>query len=203
MTNIISTLRQRRAPRAILTSGLLALGVAMVAPAAAHADSVTPPAVPGILTVPAGHKPFAEGYATGTQNYQCRLEAGQYTWAFTGPVATLQTNHGAIQHFLSANPDEGGTARATWQAADGSTIWAKKAQESPVSGAIPWLLLTVVGDAGGSDGGDRLSQASYIHRVNTTGGQAPTSGCDAMTVGATQNVPYTADYVFYKDASQD
>ena len=48
-----------------------------------------------------------------------------------------------------------------------------------------------------------MSQASYIHRVNTTGGLAPTSGCNGSTVGATQNVPYTADYIFYKDATQD
>ena len=71
------------------------------------------------------------------------------------------------------------------------------------SGAIPWLLLEVVGDADGFDGGDRLSQASYIHRVNTTGGKAPSSGCDASTAGTTQAVPYTADYIFYKDANVD
>ena len=195
--------------RRIISSILALTGATVLAvPGAARADTITPPAVPGILTVPAGHKPFAEGHATGTQNYQCRQDAGQYTWAFTGPAATLQTNHGPIQHFLSANPDEGGTARATWQGSDGSTVWAKKVQESSdaafvEAGAIPWFLLQVVGHADGFDGGDRLSQASYIQRVHTTGGRAPASGCDASTVGATQAVAYTADYVFYKNATVD
>ena len=75
MSNIISTLRSRHARRAVLASGLLALGATVAAPAVTHADSVTPPAVPGILAVPAGHKPFAEGYAVGTPNSQCRLES--------------------------------------------------------------------------------------------------------------------------------
>jgi hypothetical protein len=195
--------------RRIFSSILALTGATVLAvPGAARADNVTPPAVPGILTVPAGHKPFAEGHATGTQNYQCRQDGGQYTWAFTGPLATIQASHGSIQHFLSSNPDEGGAARATWQAGDGSTVWAKKVQESSDAafvepGAIPWFLLEVVGEADGFDGGDRLSQASYIHRVNTSGGKAPTSGCDASTTGTTQAVAYAADYVFYKDATID
>jgi hypothetical protein len=39
--------------------------------------------------------------------------------------------------------------------------------------------------------------------VNTSGGNAPVGGCDASTAGTTQAVPYTADYVFYKDATID
>jgi hypothetical protein len=39
--------------------------------------------------------------------------------------------------------------------------------------------------------------------VNTSGGRAPVTGCDASTVGATQAVPYTADYIFYKDSTTD
>ena len=113
-----------------IISSIVALAGATIlgGPGVARADNVTPPAVPGNLAVQAGHKPFAEGHATGTQNYQCREDGGRYTWVFTGPVATLQTSHGPIQHFLSSNPDEGGTARATWQAGDGSTAWAKKVQ---------------------------------------------------------------------------
>jgi hypothetical protein len=196
--------------RHIITSILVLTGATVFAvPGAARADNVTPPAVPANLTVEAGHRPFMEGRAIGTQNYECRASGGVYAWAFTGPIATVDASHGTIEHLLSGNPDEGGTARATWHSTrDGSTVWAKSIQPSDdpafvESGAIPWLLLEVVGQTGGLDGGDRLSQATYIHRVNTSGGRAPASDCNASTAGATQAVPYTADYIFYKDASLD
>ena len=64
--------------------------------------------------------------------------------------------------------------------------------------AIPWLLLRTVSTTPGPDGGDRLTHTTYIQRVNTTGGLAPASGCDAAALGAASNVPYTADYYFYK-----
>jgi hypothetical protein len=40
---------------------------------------------------------------------------------------------------------------------------------------------------------------SYIQRIATTGGLAPAaSTCDETTVGTIAEVPYTADYVFWK-----
>ena len=56
-----------------------------------------------------------------------------------------------ITHFLSPNPDEGDLPRATWQhSRDTSRIWgnvvASSSDPSFVRrGAIPWLLLEVVG----------------------------------------------------------
>jgi hypothetical protein len=38
----------------------------------------------------------------------------------------------------------------------------------------------------------------YIQRLNTVGGVAPAEPCDAKTVGSKKAVPYSADYVFYK-----
>lgn len=44
--------------------------------------------------------------------------------------------------------------------------------------------------------GDRLAQTTFIQRVATTGGLAPAAGeCEA---GAQVEVPYTADYYFWK-----
>jgi hypothetical protein len=56
-------------------------------------------------------------------------------------------------------------------------------------------LLKVEGAEQGPNGGSLLSQTTFIQRVNTSGGIAPTGAC---TVGATAFVPYTTDYVFYK-----
>jgi hypothetical protein len=38
---------------------------------------------------------------------------------------------------------------------------------------------------------------TYIQRLDTVAGLAPTTGCDATTVGTTARVDYTATYFFY------
>jgi hypothetical protein len=104
-----------------------------------------------------------------------------------------------ITHFLSPNPFEPGTPpRATWQdSEDTSKVWglAIASAPAPVTGAIPWLLLKVVGAQDGPTGGDELSETTYIQRLTTAGGVAPSTPC---TVGTMALVPYTADYFFYK-----
>ena len=64
--------------------------------------------------------------------------------------------------------------------------------------AIPWLLLSPVSKGAGPDG-DRLAHTTYIQRIATTGGLAPAAAlCNAGTVGTVAEVPYTADYYFWK-----
>jgi Protein of unknown function (DUF3455) len=178
-------------------------------PPGLSAYDLTPPAVPAGLEVPVGHAPFLQGYATGTQNYICLPDkAGPgVVWTLFGPQATLFNNDDMqiITHFLSPNPDEGGTARATWQhSRDTSTVWAKRIESSSdpavvESGAIPWLLLQVVGADLGPTEGHRLTETTHIQRVHTSGGLEPPTGCArASDVGQQALVPYTADYIFYK-----
>ena len=85
-------------------------------PQPAHADHVTPPPVPANIQVPAGNKAFLEGHAVGTQDYICLPSGSGFAWTFFGPQATLfnDDEEQVITHFLSPNPDEGGTPRATW-----------------------------------------------------------------------------------------
>src|ERR1700730_1635693 len=195
------------APRLSPTMCLAALAVALTVlqPPPACADRANPPPVPpnipDILQVPAGNKVFREGDAIGTQDYIC-LPTG---WTFFGPQATLFNEHDEqiITHFLSPNPFEqapnpfeNGLPRATWQdSEDTSKVWGAALHSFPVTGAIPWLLLQVVGAQDGPTGGDELSETTYIQRLNTVGGLAPTTAC---TVGTMALVPYTADYFFYK-----
>jgi len=66
-------------------------------------------------------------------------------------------------------------------------------------GAIPWLLLKVVGTQDGPTDGDKLSETTSIHRLNTSGGIAPSTGCAlSADIGKREFVPYEADYFFYK-----
>ena len=181
-------------------------------------DFLTPPAVPAELQVPEGNAPFLKVNATGSQNYLCLLStsgttAGKYTWKFIGPQATLfmpvKWIGGDIPvqvgtHFLSYNPAED-LGRPTWQSSlDTSAVWGKQLASSTDSrfveaGAIPWLLLQVVRSKRGPSGGDILAQATYIHRIKTSGGAAPAAVCsETENNGVTMFVPYTADYVFYR-----
>ena len=68
-------------------------------------------------------------------------------------------------------------------------------------GAIPRLLVTIVGDQAGPTSGDRLTRTTFIQRVNTSGGVAPSTGCaSASDIGNQAFVPYTTDYYFYRAA---
>lgn len=46
-----------------------------------------------------------------------------------------------------------------------------------------------------------MAKVSYIQRLETVGGLAPASGCDAEHVGAVLRVPYEAVYYFYKPSN--
>jgi hypothetical protein len=189
---------------------MVAFTVVLLQPIAA-ADIVPPP-VPPNLEVPAGNEAFIEGHAIGTQNYVCLPSEASVAWTLVGPQATLfnRWDWQLITHFLSPNPDESDTPRATWQhSRDTSTVWAVAIASSSdpkfvASGAIPWLLLQVVGAQPGPTGGDRLTETTFIQRVHTSGGVAPSTGCVEVTdVGQRAFVPYTVDYFFYEAATDE
>ena len=115
------------ASRLRLMVGLAALATALTVsrPQLAHADHVTPPPVPANIQVPDGNKAFLEGDAIGTQDYICLPSGPDFAWTFYGPQATLfnDDDKQVITHFLSPNPFESGTPRATWQhSRDTSTV---------------------------------------------------------------------------------
>jgi hypothetical protein len=185
----------------------LAAALTVSRPQLAHADHVTPPPVPANIQVPDGNKAFLEGDAIGTQDYICLPSGSGFAWTFFGPQPTFfnDDDKQVITHFLSPNPFESGTPRATWQhSRDTSTVWGTATASSSdpdfvAARAIPWLLLQVVGAQDGPTGGDKLLETIFIQRLNTSGGVAPLTGCTHSTdVGKMALVPYTADYFFYK-----
>ena len=86
-------------------------------------------------------------------------------------------------------------AGPSWEANDGSRVTGKAVANvpSPDADSIPWLLVNILTH----DGSGVLSRATSIQRVNTKGGKAPGSGCDASHTGQELRVPYEADYLFY------
>jgi Protein of unknown function (DUF3455) len=194
----------------------LALTLTVALPEAACADGVTPPSVPPELQVPAGNKAFLVGHAVGTQNYICTSSASSpsgVAYTLFAPEAVLYGDDGSqvISHFFSPNPSEAntspsvvasGTIRATWRhSRDTSTVWGALNPKGSVvvsQDAIAQVLLKVVGTRNGPKGGNTLSKTTFVQRLNTTGGIAPTSGCaSAADVGHQASVPYTADYFFF------
>jgi len=194
-----------------------ALAVAFAVSLPSHAEKVTPPTVPPELKVDDANHPFLVGHAIGTQNYVCAPSATGVAYVLFTPEATLYTDDGdqLITHFFSPNPERNppdpntnpavvsdGAIRATWvHSRDGSTVWAKaKASVIVNADAISWVLLDKVGVEDGLTGGNILSKATQVQRLNTTGGNAPGPGhgCDSPSdVGHTAFVDYTADYFFY------
>ncbi|MFA5923964.1 MAG: DUF3455 domain-containing protein [Methylococcaceae bacterium] len=206
--------------RILLMASATALTVAFVValPQPAHADRVTPPPVPTNIQVPAGNKAFLVGHAVGTQNYICLPSGGGFKFVLFTPQATLFADNDkqVTTHFFSPNlspipspfppDDDVGTIRATWQhSRDTSTVWAKVLQSFTVDpNAIPLLLLPVVGAQDGPTGGHTLTAATFIQRLNTSGGVAPSTGCvSSEDVGHQAFVPYKADYFFYKKIDED
>jgi Protein of unknown function (DUF3455) len=143
--------------------------------------------IPAQLQVPAGEKLVIEVHAKGDQIYACKTDAAQSAWILKAPDAQLFDKDGKLfgKHF----------AGPSWQANDGSKVTGKAAANvpSPDADSIPWLLVTVVGH----EGNGALERVTTIQRINTKGGKAPASGCDAAHADKELRVPYTADYRFY------
>jgi Protein of unknown function (DUF3455) len=158
-----------------------------------HVASAGPPApaVPSEIQVLDGNKVFLVGHAVGVQIYSCDTTPSGYRWVFVAPRANLYDDNGKLLATHFAGP--------AWQAKDGSQVIGRVEDRATVDPtAIPWLRLAAASRAAGADG-DRLAATTYIQRISTTGGLAPAAAdCNAVTAGTTEEVPYTADYYFWK-----
>jgi hypothetical protein len=176
-----------------LVAGIVAVAAAGALAQAAQAHP-REPVVPAAIKVPEGNKLFLVGHAVGVQIYSCNAApAGGFAWGFVAPRANLVDDHGRliITHF----------AGPTWQARDGSLLVGKLVNSATVDPtAIPWLLLAKASTVPGQYG-DRLVRTTYIQRIATRGGLAPAAAlCNATAVGTVKEVPYTADYFFWKQS---
>lgn len=169
----------------LLLAGIVAAAAALSLVQVAQAGP-PPPVLPpgaGTIEVPAGNKVFLIGHAVGVQIYSCNGTV----WGPATPRANLYDDHGKliITHF-------GGP---TWQAKDGSTVVGHAEAAVIVDRtAIPWVRLSAASTTPG-----RLGNTTYIQRIATTGGLTPPAAeCNATTAGTVAEVPYTADYYFWK-----
>ncbi len=82
-----------------------------------------------------------------------------------------------------------------WAAVDGSkfTGQVKARANAPQAGAGQWLLLST--RSTGAEG--RFSKITSLQRVNTVGGVAPLSRCEAGNIGVAEQTPLAAEFVFF------
>ncbi|HEY2353186.1 MAG TPA: DUF3455 domain-containing protein [Candidatus Acidoferrum sp.] len=144
--------------------------------------------VPPQLQPPPGERLLVKVHGKGDQVYTCKNDAAQFAWTLKAPDAQLFGMDGKLfgKHF----------AGPSWEANDGSRVTGKAIANvpSPEADSVPWLLVNVASHEGPSG---VLSRATTIQRLNTKGGKAPSSGCDASHVGQELRIPYSADYLFY------
>jgi hypothetical protein len=164
-----------------------AFATLLVATSTVLSFSVAAQQVPQQLQPPAKDQLLLQVHGKGDQVYTCSSAAVQYTWTLKAPDAQLFDKNGKPfgKHF----------AGPSWEANDGSRVTGKAIADapSPDADSIPWLLVNIVSH----DGSGVLSRATTIQRLNTKGGKAPVSGCDASHGGKEVRVSYSADYVFY------
>lgn len=137
------------------------------------------------IQAPSGNRVAFHAYARGAQVYRWNGA----TWVFVAPVANLfaAANYNGHIGFHYAGP--------TWESNSGSKVVAARVAGTgcaPDPTAIPWLLLETVS----TNGPGIFSSVTYIQRVNTTGGLAPTS--PGTAIDEVVEVPYTAEYYFYR-----
>lgn len=165
-----------------------AVAACFMVPMAAMAQMMD---VPEAVRVPAGSKPAMTAVGVGELTYECKAKAADamaFEWVFVGPMAKLmdaQTQKEVGKYY-------GGP---TWESMDGSKVTGKQVAVAPgMAGSIPLQLVK----AEPAMGTGAMSGVTYIQRLNTKGGVAPADPCGAATAGMKKNVPYQADYVFYK-----
>ena len=195
--------------RLIAWIGALGTAFTIALPQVAHAQNLTPPSVPDRLNAPEGSELFLFTHAFGTQDYVCAASGSGVAFVLTTPEAVLFDNPArrVVNHYFSPNPVEGGTIRATWQSTrDSSVFWGKLSASATfisdpdfvAQDAIAWLGLSRAGVLVGVGGGTELAVASFVQRVNTVGGVAPSVGCLSLDdINNTAFVPYEADYAFF------
>ena len=144
------------------------------------------------LVVPSGNKVAFKAYGDGDQVYTSAPSSNDpnvLEWKFKAPEAMLRSSHGAFLgvHYLGP----------TWVIRDSSKVVGKLVAQaaSPDPTAVPWLLLQATSPVTPHGGNGKLSNVTYIQRVDTAGGKAPATA--PIQAGTEMRVHYTATYYFY------
>lgn len=176
--------------RSFITAALLCVGLSLASASVlavrAKGDNGAPdlPSVCENIEAPAGNKLAFRVYAVGVQRYRWSGAA----WDFVEPVATLYAD---AKYNVKVGIHYAGP---TWESILGGKVVATRVEScAPDAASIPWLLLRTTS----ADG--VLGSVTFIQRVNTKGGLAPTA--PGASTGVMAEIPYTTEYYFYRSGN--
>jgi hypothetical protein len=165
----------------LIAVAALAGGSSVAARSGGNTPDLPSPLCDGVQ-VPTGNKLAFRLYAVGVQVYRWNGTS----WTFVEPVAQLfsDSNYNVKVGTHYAGP--------TWESNNGSKVVGRREADcTPDPTAIPWLLLEKVS----TDGVGIFTPVTFIQRVNTKGGLAPSA--PGTSIGAVAQVPYSTEYYFY------
>ena len=170
--------------RVILLVLLTVTGLALQPSMVKASDEPDLPPQCSSIVPQAGNRVAFHVYARGVQIYKWNGSS----WVFEEPRATLfaEANFfGEVGiHYRGPN----------WESKSGSKVGGIRVPGTgctPDSSAIAWLLLQAVSPTGPGI----FHNITFIQRINTTGGLAPTT---PGSLNELREVPYTAEYYFYR-----
>ena len=134
------------------------------------------------LVAPDGSVLLLHAFGIGVQIYHWNGAS----WGVATPSATIYANPGGQGELASH------FAGPTWQSNSGGSVVGTVANRCiPDPASIAWLSLTGV-----SNGPGIFANVNFIQRLNTVGGNAPST--PGSVIGQEARIPYTADYLFYQ-----
>jgi len=136
----------------------------------------------GNLQPAAGVSLVFHAYARGVQIYRWTGTS----WLLYGPDAVLSAD--------AEGESRVGThyVGPTWETNSGSKAVGTVIDRCTADpNAVQWLSLSAK-----SSGAGVLNGVTFVQRVNTVGGKAPSTG--GITIGEEISVPYSAEYFFYR-----
>ena len=176
----------------LLASGIVAAAAAATMPLApAHAEPAGSD-VPSTIAVEEGHKVFLVGHAVGVQIYICNPSTNGFAWTLVAPRADLYGDNGKLVATHFGGP--------RWQARDGSTVRAAR-RGDPVTvdpTAIPGSCCRPWRRAPATTATNSPTPRSSSEPPPPAAWLLPRQTCNANTMDTTEEVPYTADYHFWK-----
>ena len=175
----------------LLITAIAAVAVALALAQAAQAGPAAP-AFPGEIAVTGDHKPYLIAHAEGVQIYACTPVADGYAWRLLAPRATLTADNGKPLGRHYGGP--------IWQARDGSTVVGcavNGRRRRPDGGR----LAAPQGRLDDRRARRRPADRHQLHPADQHRGRPrrrPRPTATRIPSPQQREVPYSADYVFFK-----
>ena len=166
------------------------IAVAAAACALAHAEVAPPTGLSPRLLASSTEAPMFTLRARGDHVFECRqvaINPDRFAWTFVAPDATLYDQGLPVGRQVQPYLWESTSDRS-------SVSGAMRSRQDAGSANLPWALFRAASPAEAG----LFAGVTSVQRVNTSGGVAPATGCDAGHVGEEARVAFTADDYFYK-----